>query len=473
MAGGFSSFEIARTGIIVSERGLYVTGHNIANVNTPGYARQQAMIGDNHYKNVPGPASLWQIGHGASIQEIRQIRFLYLDSIYRRENTSLGYWEASYKTYLDIQAILSDPMEAGLQATMNEFWDSWQELSKEPESLTVRAVVRQKAQNLVEHINHLGYQLDKLQKDLNSEVINCILRINSIIEEIAELNMEISAGEVIGDKANDYRDRRNYLVDQLSKLINVEVTETQDGQLFVTTGGYFLVNRGKTMKLYPEERHPGDIFSVPKVEGGTELPLKSGALKGLLDSRDVVLKELKDKLDRYVAALAEEVNAIHRSGAVLGGTPPGNQDFFDKINPSAPFSMKNLKLHDNLVHEENIAASKSGAIGDNEIAREIANLRHKPIISEGANILSLDEYYFSIISWVGNGGSEAEIIFNNQQKLVNSADSSRQSIMGVSLDEEMGNMMKFKFAYDASARVLNVIDEMLETVIERMGLSGR
>ena len=129
----------------------------------------------------------FDIGLGADVQKIRQIRHIFLDNIYRTENESLGYWETREKTFNDIQAILGEPMNKGLQSVMNDFWNSWQELSKNPESLTTRALTRQRGETLVQYINHLGNQLDKLQMDLDSEIKVKVKRLTSITMNIAEL----------------------------------------------------------------------------------------------------------------------------------------------------------------------------------------------------------------------------------------------------------------------------------------------
>ena len=285
MAVGFASLEIARSGMSVSERALTVTGHNISNVNTAGYVRQQAISATGPYHNAQGN----QYGLGADIQDIRQIRNQFLDNIYRRESTTLGYWETKNKTLQDIQSILGDPMESGLQEVMNQFWDSWQELSKEPDSLTVRALVCQRGEAIVEQINHVGSQLDKLQEDLNSELSVRIDEVNSITSQIARLNLEILKVEISKDSANDYRDQRNSLVDRLSELINIEVTEMQDGQLDITLGGYFLVTKGNQTNLSAEESKDSGLFFVPKIMGTEiEVPIRSGIIKGLMESRGEV-----------------------------------------------------------------------------------------------------------------------------------------------------------------------------------------
>ena len=289
MGVSFASYEIARSGLLVNERGLYVTGHNIANVNTPGYVRQQAMIKNGPVETVLTRAGLQQFGLGADVQEIRQIRHIFLDNIYRQENSALGYWETRQKTFIDLQAILAEPIESGLQNVLNQFWDAWQELAKEPDSLTVRALVRQRSEALVQHINHLGAQLDRLQNDLNTEIMVRIDEINEITREIAKLNVTILRNEVSGDTAGDYRDQRNTLIDRLTKLVKVDVLEMQDGQIDITLGGYFLVQKGVSTDLYAEERNPGENFYVARLAGtNIEVPIKDGILKGLMEARGEV-----------------------------------------------------------------------------------------------------------------------------------------------------------------------------------------
>ncbi len=645
MGGTFTSYQIARSGLFVNERGLFVTGHNISNVNTAGYVRQQAMLQNGPIQTSPSKYGLMQLGLGADVQQIRQIRHSFLDNIYRKENTTLGYWETRQKTFQDVQAIMAEPMESGLQNVLNQFWDSWQELSKEPDSLTVRALVRQRSEGLVQMINHMGTQLDRLQNDLNNELSVRIAEVNEITASIAKLNVTILRSEVSGDTANDYRDQRNYLLDRLTKLANVDINEMQDGQVDVTLGGYFLVQKGESTDLYTAERNPGEIFHVVKL-GGTaiEVPIKSGILKGLTESRgevsgavgsyengtpntkaDVVfyvdtttmsnadatlrknaylaelekrginaavtvvdvasaaefeaavntttglragankyavlitndtlaaadlaalqdeltdkgmeasvvtndpgawstltnaldgstysltdfssgniatyttlaqgiasdtnddvskgfsvipnslniVSDMKQRLNALVNVMLREINYLHKSGMNMKDPPTSGGDIFVAINSGRPLEMGNIRLNPELSDLSTIAASKTGDNGDNSNALEIANLRNKSLIDDVMGTLSIDEYYQAIILTMGNNGSDADNITLSQSALVQSADNSRTAITGVSMDEEMSNMMKYKFAYDAASRALNVIDSMMETIINRMGLAGR
>ncbi len=643
MGVGFASYEIARSGLIVNERGLYVTGHNIANVNTPGYVRQQAMIKNGPVETYYTRTGIIQQGLGADIQEIRQIRHSFLDNIYRQESTTLGYWDSRQKTIQDVQAITAEPMESGLQNVLNQFWDSWQELSKEPDSLTVRALVRQRSEALVAQINHMGDQLDRLQNDLNSEIQVRIDEVNDITKQIANLNVTILKTEVSGDSANDYRDQRNNLLDRLSKLVKVDTNEMQDGQVDVTLGGYFVVQKGKSTELYAGEKNVGDNFYVAKLAGtNTEVDLKSGIIKGLMESRgevsgaigsyengtpntkaDVVfyvdtstmtatdatarmntyrdelskmgidcnvtmrtvasvndmatevntspalrvdankyavlltngtltpanlttlqnelankgmdasvitdtpaawntltsaldgstysltdftntatstalaqsmaadtnkdvsdnssiisdslniVSDMRQRLNAMINVMLREINYIHKNGMTMKDPPTPGDDFFVSINSGRPMEMGNIKLNANLSDLSNIAASKAGQDGDNANALEIANLRNKSMIDDTTGTLSVDDYYQAIILHMGNTGADAVRIADSQNKLVQSADAYRTSITGVSMDEEMTNMMKYKFAYDAASRALNVIDSMMETIVNKLGLVGR
>ncbi len=691
MGVSFASYEIARSGLYVNERALYVTGHNISNVNTPGYVRQQAIIQNGPTVNIHKGPNMFQMGLGADIQRIRQIRHSFLDNVYRQENTTLGYWEARTKTLQDVQSVMSEPMEAGLQNVMNQFWDSWQELSKEPDSLTVRALVRQRGEAFAHHVNHMSSQLDKLQEDLNSEIMVRIDEINDITDKIVKLNEYILKAETAGDSPNDYRDQRNTLVDRLTKLVNCEVYEANDGQLQITVGGYFLVNKSESTNLVAEEKTTGSIFYVPKLEGtNIEVPVKNGILKGLLESRgevfgekgsmengspntkaDIVfavditsttdaLAKIKSNIQSYVdeldrsgidynlrlitygdtvysnddfgkdAALLEaaipsvpngdgnnnfggaggviqslegtafrnaanryafvftgesidgngitgsgtaygeslnalgiktsvftdsgyfnagyagdtgengwdsitlrtggklydintaasdfadlltgagtdtaadvdseisvieesaniistfkkrinslinimvrQVNYLHQSGKTMGNPPVDGESFFTAINSKYPLEMGNIKINDNLTNLNNIVASQSDASGDNTIALQIANLRHAKVMKDSSGLISIDEYYQNIILDVGYMGFDAERIMSNQTGLVNAAHQQRVSVTGVSMDEEMTNMMRYKFAYNAASKAINAVDEMIRTIIERTGIAGR
>lgn len=690
MAMGFRGFDIAMSGLRYNERALSVTSHNISNVNTDGYVRQQAIATTAHYDNIAGNL---QIGLGTDIEQIRQIRNSFMDNVYRQEVATLGYWETRDKTIDDVQSILGEPMWDGMQTYMNSFWDSWQELAKQPDSLTTRALVRQRGEALVHQVNHIGEQIDKLQEDLDKELKVRISEVNLLTKSIAAINVEILKGEIAGDNANDFRDQRNTYLDKLSKLINIETIEKQDGQIDVTSTGYYLVSRGTNTEIYAGRNLESGLFSLPMLEGTTQvIPFNNGKIRGLIEARGEVegvkssvengapnnkaditfvidnsdtsvqnINKIQSKIANYVEDLnkrgieynvrlitynsaatasvdygsdyesfiaavngvtpnmgdtgndfsnvitelsavgnydeiankyaivftgesidgdgtaavadppttyidalnamnmntsivtdsdyftvgdggvgettgwnkitkgtdgklfdinsvdldklfidindeinsdvnhemsdiedslniipavtsrlnsilnvvAREINYAQKNGYTMGNNSTVGQDFFVAINKDLPIMMGNIKLNDNLTELHNIVAGNSGANGDNKIAIEIANLRNKKLLKDENGVISSDEYYQTVILKVGSLGAESENISENQRKLVESSDNLRKSIMSVSIDEEVANMLKYKFAYGASARLLSVMDDMLESVVNRLGLVGR
>lgn len=663
MSTSFSGLTTAITGMQSNQKALEVTGHNISNLSTAGYTRQQAILATANTQYV---INNW-VEMGARVQEIRQIRNSFLDGLYRKEVNAYGYWEARYNSVKDLEAILGEPMMDGLQNTLNEFWNSWQELVKSPESLTVRALVRQRAEALVYHINHIGTQIEKLQDDINTEIIKKIDEVNSITKQITELNALIAKAEGAGNKANDYYDQRNNLVDRLSTLVKAETYVHPNGMMDITVGGYYLVNRTSQTKIIAAQNADLSHFVVPVIEDyGVEIDVGMGAIKGLLESRGMVsgaagsydsgspnttcditvavdlsdtsyLKNLKDNIEKYineiksnglnynlrlitnsgavnygsdvngfiaaiknlsasdggslnfddvvtdlsntepftqganryllvftpsgvngtgdiknyisalkkaniqvsvlgpqgngdwsniagstggsvyditstdysslmsrigtdtasdvnkriatvdeslniissvkkmlnavVSIVAREVNRLHMSGYTLNGKQGGA--FFEPINDSLPMEMGNIKLSDSLKDLNNIVASATDANGDNIIANQIAKLRNESLMASYSQVLTVDTYYQQLILKVGNVGNEARQYTESQQVLVRATDNERQAIMGVSLDEEMSNMIKFRYAYNAATKTIGVIDEMLETIIYRTGIAGR
>ncbi len=221
-------------------------------------------------------------------------------------------------------------------------------------------------------------------------------------------------------------------------------------------------------------------------ELGAEVSLESGTIKGLMDSigkaggteedeRGSITSVYKarEMLNNLVKAMVERVNDLHRSGKTLKQPPTDGEDFFVPVNSAIPIAPGNIKLNDNLDDLANIVASSSGKSGDNIIALQMANIRHEPLIADETGMLSIDEYYQALILKIGQSGAQALNVAENQGNLLRAVNAKREALSGVSLDEELTNMMKYKFAYDASSRAFNVIDQMIETIINRMGIVGR
>ena len=484
-----TSYGIATSGMYVSERGLNVTGHNIANISTPGYSKQQLIQNDSRYINI----GKGQFGLGTDVDQLRQLRNHFLDVNYRKENSNLAYWDIKKRTVDDVQTILDEPMGQGLSKAMGDFWGSWQDLQKEPTNLTIRALVRQKANVMINQFNQVGSELNKLQTDSSKEITTVVDQINSIAKQIAELNIQIRSNEISGDHANDFRDKRNNLLDKLSKLTDIDVQENQDNLLNVSIGGTLLVAGTQVQRLTVQVNTPGSKYISPAWEINGQLTvIKSGQLKGLLESRgefgvgaigsgtdgspdgvinideDQTIPSIKEKLNALLNTLVTSVNDIHKQGYGIDNPPSTGIDFFTAIDSTVPLEMGNVQMNPALLDLNLIAAASTQITGDSTNAQSILDLRHSKVFGALGNIQDFDEFYNDIISKFGTKAQQAEQMSQNQNKLVTEIQNKRDTISGVSMDEEMANMLKYQHAYEASARMFNVIDEMMQTVIERL-----
>ncbi|KAB3539676.1 flagellar hook-associated protein FlgK [Alkaliphilus pronyensis] len=521
MRSTFLGFNAARSGLFAAQRALDITGHNISNVNTPGYTRQRLnQVQSDAMRLFGGQGTL---GTGVDTVSITQFRNEFLDFKYRSEVNTEGYWEAKRDGLRFIEAIFNEPSDTGISTVIDELFESFQELSKNPENLTTRALVRQRGVAFANSANHMYSQLEKMAVDLNFDIKTTVDSINGYAEQIAKLNEQIFRYENDGSNANDLRDQRNLLLDELSKLVNVEVLEVhnhnddvikgQEGskigkKMVIQINGQPLVSHNRFTKLNADDEKASSFDSTLfmkeiKWEGGDKLDIRglNGELKALLDLRDGNTGSSKgipyyiNELNRFVKTFADEINKIHTSAFGLNGsdgvafftaggvdtpplTPPLTDANLDPTDGSyipelGGINAKNIKISLDIDNDLNtIAASNTVDLlpGDGSQALAINALRHKAsMFQEGKP----EDFIKSLISNLGVDTQEAIRMAANQTFLTEQINNQRQSISGVSIDEEMTHMVKFQHAYNASARMITTMDEMLDVIINRVGLVGR
>lgn len=555
MGSSFFGFNIARSGLFVSQRALNVTAHNIANANTEGFSRQRLDTTASRPDVLPG--SYGTLGTGVDSNAVKQIRDVFLDYKLRGESTLKGEWAQKEDVLSNIEAILNEPSESGISTVLDQFYSAIQELSKNPESLTTRALVRQRSIAFAKSMNQMSESLKKMQSDLDFELQAVTDEINGYAKQIASMNKTIYSLELEGGKANDMRDQRNLLVDKLSELTNIDYFEDSMGRFFVTLSGNPLVSHFNYDQLKLVERPPGselhsdDAIKLNDIswESGATFNAYGGKLKGLLDMRDNIAGDDKgipyyvEKLNEFSDTLASELNRIHASGYglkgstgidlfthngmstadyedwleneglnggpgldvtsdVLVGTSASNteaenqriilQNMGKIIDNNPMYASKSIKktsdghylLTDRIKATEitissdieksldMIAASKTlaGLPGDGSNGLSLASSRSNVYLY---NWGSPDDFVKSLVSNLAVDTQEATRAKENQEFLIAQVENKRQSIMGVSMDEEMSEMLKFQHSYNANARMITTIDGMLETIINRLGLVGR
>jgi flagellar hook-associated protein 1 FlgK len=229
MSSTFHGIETAKRSLFTQMAALNTTGQNIANANTPGFSRQVVNMSASipmeamamNRSNTPG-----QLGTGVEVTSITRVRQSFLDDQFRNENNSLGNWSIQSDTLDKLQSIINEPSDSGLSKVLNNFWSSWSDLSKDPENATGRKIVSENTKALTDALNQTSKQLSDLSNDLTTNIQVKTTEINSTVSTIANLNSEIQRIEGLGDNANDLRDQRDLLTDNLSKIANIQVTNT-------------------------------------------------------------------------------------------------------------------------------------------------------------------------------------------------------------------------------------------------------
>ncbi len=513
MGSTFHGLEVAKRGMAVQQMALYTTGHNIANANTPGYSRQRV----NFVQSEPyPPASLnrpqipGQMGTGGEAGSIERVRDRFFDWQYRGENNKLGYWQAQADALKKMEDIMNEPSDSGLSKTMDQFWQALQDLSANPENTGARSVVRQRGLAVVETFHYLADSLTSIQNDLANEIQVTVKSINSIAEQLYKINQQIAEVEPHGYLPNDLYDERDRLLDELSALVKIEVEPKPSGgnALKTAEGSYdvyifdgngqrqLLVNGNQgyqTLSVSPSASSSPEMPTGPLTGlslGGSSIPfVASGKLKGLIEAYGYddgsgvkgIYPDMLKKLDTLAYSFAKRFNEVHRTGYTLS---PSNRErlFFSDLT-QVDGAAKAIQLSSNIDDLNNIAASSApNEPGNGLNAIRLANVKNSnfanlqdpaPSVSYPITAGTLQAYYESMIGQLAVDTQQANRLVNNSEVLRQSVEERRQSVSGVSLDEEMTNMIRFQHAYNAAARTITTIDEMLDKIINGMGIVGR
>jgi flagellar hook-associated protein 1 FlgK len=461
----FGGLEAGKRAILSQQYNLTSIGHNIANVSTPGYSRQQVLLeSTTPYEDANG-----KYGTGVQIATVRQIRDLFLTTQYRDENAQLGRWDAMDRTMSQVESIFMEPNENQLNDLLNNFFNAWQNLTTAADSQTARSAIREQALLLINGLQQASQRLSAVIKNLDDDVSARVSELNQMASEISNINREIAFMELDGNTANDLRDRRDYLIDQLSYKVDVTQIEESTGAARVFIGAMEFIGSGHYTALGTETEatQTMTIRQIVWQGTGTQLGSIGGELASLIEARDAVLPEYITQLDSLVYRLVTEVNALHRTG--YGSNDQTGINFFDPNRLTAATVDLSQEVKNSLA---NIAASSAAASpGNNTIALGIAQLKSAQVLNNGSATMS--EFYYSLIGLIGTRAEQAKDTKDNYDLVLEQLEFSRQSVQGVSLDEEMANMIRAQHAYDAAAKVITTIDHAIGTIVNELGVGGR
>ena len=580
----FGNLYVGSSGLQTGQNALNTIAHNLSNQGTKGYTRQQVSLKDKQYNLLgtrPEQVSNPQTGMGVTYAEVRQVRDVFLDKTYRQESGRSSFYEVSYNTLEEVGTLLGELDGESFSTSMKNLWEAVQELSKEPASSVTQGLLVQRASQFVEQAGNVYKALSNYQDNLNYQIKQQVDKINDYAKRIYELNESITKIEVGGvEHANDLKDERNLMLDELGKLGNIDYYEDVYGGVTVKFEGRVLVNSAMTFNLAVKtDEETGfytpfwefDAVKVPKGDGvyeynidnaelydlQIEIQTKSntdvGTLKGMLlargdhranytdlDYEDVsayneeistsILMNVQAEFDNLIHNIVNEINKVLEDAAEAetakfpGSTYLRNEDgtiiqlfarkSCDPYNPDGTLLREDLTRVDKygkIIKDENgsridLTSRESGYLTNADTLYTIGNLivnpdlvkeptklgfiksdnkedfeittklqdvfskeeyRLNPLTTTKANLM---DYYSNIVSQVANQGAVFNSIYQNEESTVRSTDNARQQIVGVSDDEELQNMIKFQNAYNASSRYINVVSEMLEHIINTLGM---
>ncbi len=516
MRSTFMGLEASKRGLFTQQTALYTTGHNISNANTLGYSRQRVNM-----QATPGfptaglnqPVYPGHLGTGVEAGSIQRIRDEFVDRQYRQETNKFGYWESRSNAISQMEDIMDEPSKYGLNAALEQFWKGLQDVSTNPENMASRKVAMQRAEHLAESFRYTDKQLKTIQGNLGNEIKVATDRINSLLKQIAAINKQVQEVEPNGHVPNDLYDARDVLIDELNNYIPVSVKRVEsggnasavaEGSLTVVfkigTEEIELVN-GKdyaTLEVNGTVANPGgskqidgtnlsNLFSSIQVSGlGPQKPIEYGDLESgkgkllsLIDSygynspdgpKGYYVETLAD-LNDLAVKFAEAFNEMHKQGYDLSGEKNEDLDFFTTEDGSA-ISAGNIKVNDKLLKDSSLLAASNAPKeeGNGKWALELANLQSKKQV--GLDGATFNSFYQGMIGKLGTDGEEAYRLNKTSEKLLVTLSENRASVSSVSLDEEMTNMITFQQAYNANARMITVVDETLDKIINGMGRVG-
>ena len=469
MSGLFTTLNASVKALNAHSRAIETAGKNLANVNNTSYARQRVVYGDRGtIQTADGAQSL-----GLEALGVQQLRDALLDKQVMREVSLLASFEAEQSAYERAQASLgqsvssstetsaagSNASTGGLSAALTDFFNAFQSFAASPTDSGERQSLLQKAAILVDRFNQTDSRLGQVQTDLDAQIGQNVTDANTLLATIADLNNQIGRIEIGNPgSALDLRDQRQAKLEELSKLLPIEVRNGTDGQLNVVlkdaSNADIELVTGSTVNGAVAFTGTGLTAGSP----ATAVSFSSGAIYGALNARDAGIQTLRTNLDNLAQQLVASVNAAYNPSSTAGA------DFFAAGTTAGTIALRGTLTAGNLV-------AGSGAAGDNSIALAVAAVASQTFDTGSGDAIdgTLGGHLSSAVSSLGQALASATARAEDQGNIEQLVRSRRDAVSGVSLDEEMADLVRFQRAFQASSRVFSIVDELLDTVVNGLG----
>ncbi len=461
MPGLFGIVNIGLTALLSHRDALNIRSQNLANVDTPGYSRQEAILGTNPPLPPAGTAEAivgGQYGTGVRVIGIYRAREATLGIQARICQGSLGRYQTIASSLRQVESVLAPGPGEDLSAALDTFWDAWESVANKPEDLGLRYVLQATASSLTDTFRGYVERLNSIRISLDQGIKTRVEEVNNLTKQIAEYNRQISVALAEGRAPNDLLDSRDVLLDRLSTLTGAMPTNSEAGDLIVYLDGRPLIQGASAWELAITNGAGG--MEIRSSYDNTAVAVEKGEIGGLLYSRDTAIPGYLAELDSIAVSLVNQVNAAHQTGFGLDGV--SGRDFFVAGSTAGDIALDPAVL----ASVNAIAAGATDAPGDGTVALTIAKLRTTPVMAGR----TLNEVAQALIGMIGKEVYSAEDGISAQEFALEQIRQQQQSIAGVSIDEEMTYLMMTQRAYEAAARIVTAADEMVQIVLERLGV---
>ncbi len=470
MSSTFFGLQVALSGLRAQRQVMETAGHNIANASTEGYTRQRVLLTPGVPYTMPGlagPVGALTKGTGVEAREVTRVADLFIDAQLREQSGALAEKRQASWTVSQVEGIFGEPGEEGLGAAMAAFWNAWEELTLNPDSLAVRQSLIYQADSLAGTFNRMSRQLESTRENLDFEIEQSADAVNRMGAAVASLNARIARARAAGMNPNDLIDERERIIGELRSYVDVRVRLEDGGGVGLFIGNRALV-MGDAYNRVRAETAASGYHALVWDSDAQPLGIGGGKLASMIEMRDTYIPRLEADLDALAAAIIQEVNAQHAVGYDLDGNPVAGTAFQDFFTGS---SMADMAVNPALAAEpKGIAASSGSGEGDAENARAIALLRQQKTIS---GTYTFEDYYRSVVARVGIDAQAMDNEVQNTEVLLKQIKNWRESVSGVYIDEEMVRLQEAQRAFQAAARAIAVMDDALNTIINGMGVVGR
>lgn len=486
----FMGLNTGVSGLISAKKGLYVATHNIDNSPRAGYSRQLMTQEATSALRLPG---IGYIGTGTEITDVTRARNFFVDTKYWKESGGLGEWQVKSTNINEIEKIMGEPSETSFREYMDNFYDSLNDMTKNPGDMSYRQPVLENAVSFTKHLNETSKRLEKARIDAEKELKLGVDKVNQIASQVSHLNHQIYMKEIDGHSANDLRDTREMLVDELSGIVNIKVSESPDGKYDISIAGNTLVQHTYVAEIHLnriDKDDAGEDVLYPKMElkwhNGADVRFDSGEIKGFMDiingnGEDNQYKGIpyyEEKLAYFAQEYANGFNEQYKKGYDLYGE--SGQDFFqydEKLGAATTIKV-NQEILDDI---KKLAASSitDGTEGNlnienNDNIIKLIELRDDKNFFQGSKGTGTpDDYIKSMLSSMGVDGRQSTRFLETQKLLQKNLYARRQSISGVNINEEVSNVIKYQKVYVASAKIITTMDTLLDLTVNRLGTVGR